>query len=151
MLHAISSRDVKTNNNEKNKIALKKQKKQNKDFTEEISALKTHNSYMEKQVQDLTNDSIARYDYQFTIFRGNILLDLIRKLLPEEAKQARHRATGIKGSTLAENYAEADFKEATKKFDVCNESAHMMEIFQKFGSVSLFGMPRALIIKSTVY
>ena len=144
MLHAISSRDVKTNNNEKNKTALKKLKNQNKDFTEKINAL-------EKQVQDTTNDSIARYDYQFTIFRGNILLDLIRKLLPEEAKKAGHRASGTRWSTLAKNYEEDDFKRATKNFEVCNESAHMMEIFQNFGSVSLFGMPRALIIKSTVY
>ncbi|MCJ1422854.1 hypothetical protein MMC29_000734 [Sticta canariensis] len=112
-----------------------------KEITEEINAMKTQNSYLGKRLQDTTNDlrdatndSIARYDFQFTIFRGNILLDLIRKLHPDEAKKAGHRASGTRWSTIAGNYAEADFKEATKNYDVCNDSAHMMEIFQKFGS-----------------
>ena len=76
-------------------------------------------------------------DKQFRMCRGNLLMDLIKKLLPKEAQKAGPRPNGTRWSTLAENYAEVDFKKATRNFNVCNDSAQMMQVFQSFGTVSL--------------
>ncbi|MCJ1427910.1 hypothetical protein MMC29_005816 [Sticta canariensis] len=81
------------------------------------------------------DESIARDEYQlneyqlrtFRICRGNLLIDLIKKLLPEEAKKSGPRPTSTRWSTMAENYAEADFKQATQNFDFTverNEATH---------------------------
>ena len=71
-------------------------------------------------------------------------MDLIKKLLPKKAKKARRRLTIASWSTMAKSYAEADFKKATQNFDVRNDSAQMMRIFQSFRSVRLSENPKPL-------
>ncbi|MCJ1423492.1 hypothetical protein MMC29_001376 [Sticta canariensis] len=98
---------------------------------EKFNAMHTN---MNGQVQIVTEDSIARNDVQFRMCRGNLLMDLIKKLLPKEAKKSGHRPNSTRWTTMAENYAEADFKKATQNFNVCNDSAQMMQVFQSFGT-----------------
>lgn len=108
---------------------------------EKFDNMEKPSSDLKIQNQTTIEDSMA---YEFRIFRGHLLMHLIKKLCPKEAKKARYRPTSTKWSTMAENYAEADFIKATKKFNVCKNSAQMMKIFQSFGTVSLSENPEPL-------
>lgn len=63
-------------------------------------------------------------------------MDLIKKLLPDEASKAAQKDTETDWSSFAENYKETDFKNATKHFNVSEDSTEAMKILQNFHYVS---------------
>lgn len=101
------------------------------DLKEKSNALVKQNLDLKERVQELAKESVYRDEYQFKIFRRN------KKLLAEEANKAAQRNTYTKWSFFAENFTETDFKKATKNFNVSNDSAQVMQVFQNFGLVSL--------------
>ncbi|MCJ1422587.1 hypothetical protein MMC29_000467 [Sticta canariensis] len=100
---------------------------QSSDLKGKSNALMKRNLVLKERVQELTKVSVDCDEYQFKIFRGN------KKLLPEEANKAAQRQNHAKCSSFAENFTEIDFKKATKNFNVSNDSAQMMQVFQNFG------------------
>ena len=104
-----------------------------------------------KKVDDLEEELRERDDYLFKIFRGNLLMDLIKKLLPEEVNKATPRSAKTKWTTLAENFGENDFKKATRDYNVSKDSAQVMELFKGFHLVSLVEKPKLFAVKSSVY
>lgn len=104
-----------------------------------------------KKVDDLEEELRERDDYLFKIFRGNLLMDLIKKLLPEEVNKATPRSTKTKWTTLAENFGEDDFKKATRDYNVSKDSAKVMEVFKGFHLVSLVENSKFFAVKSSVY
>lgn len=104
-----------------------------------------------KKVDGLEHELRERDDYLFKFFRGNLLIALIKKLLPEEVNNAASRSTKIKWTTLAENCWEDDFKKATRDYNVSEDSAQVMEIFKSFQSVCLVEIPKFSAVKSGVY
>ncbi|MCJ1429882.1 hypothetical protein MMC29_007797 [Sticta canariensis] len=119
-------------------VSLRDLETQFADLERKLSKLSIAQRDLETQIADFKRrSSFVCNEYQlrtFRICRGNLLMDLIKKLLPRKAKKARRRPTIARWSTMAKNYAEADFKKATQNFDVCNDSAHMMRILQGFGT-----------------
>ena len=91
--------------------------------------------------QALENE-LSLHEDLFDIFRGNLLVDLIKKQLPEEASNL------LNGRILLKNYKEANFKKATKNFDVSKHSAQVMEALENFQMVSLLKYPDIFAEKS---
>lgn len=123
-------------------------KMENINLKDVVSGLKEVVSNLKEAFRKESSD---RDDYQFRIFRGNLLMDLMRKLFPDEAKKAAHQNTNPKWSSFAENLKEADFKKATKDFNVSEDSAQVMKVLQKFTVVSSLEIPELSATKSDVY
>lgn len=106
---------------------------------------------MQVVIDDLEKRLSERDNHQYALFRGNLLLDVIQKLLPNEVNKAHNKAhhttTVTKWSKLAGDFKEKDFKRATKGLPVSKDSAWVMEVFQEFQLVSILENPEFSAVK----